>query len=141
MSKGSVIAYSSADSSHPGEHERAKKHTPAGQRTQNQADNGGQMDQNQPGQHHEVMFGGTPPRPLRWVVGAVGVKGSIDCLDHKGAYLQLATQSLFCERETLGCVPERAQWDGARPAAGLSSAAYRLHDGAPRIDRSSRAQV
>src|ERR1700757_5230784 len=64
MSKGSVIAYSSADSSHPGEYERAKKHTPAGQRKQNQADNGGQMDQNEPRQYHEVMFGGAPPRPL-----------------------------------------------------------------------------
>ena len=92
MSKGSVIAYSSADSSHPGEYERAKKHTPAGQRKQNQTDNGGQMDQNEPGQHHEVMFGGAPPRPLRCVDGAVGVKGLMDGLDHKGAYLQLATQ-------------------------------------------------
>jgi hypothetical protein len=51
MSKGSVIANSSADSSHPGEYDRAKKHTPAGQRKQNQADNGGRMDQNEPGQH------------------------------------------------------------------------------------------
>jgi hypothetical protein len=91
MSKGSVIAYSSADSSYPGEYERAQKHTPAGQRKQNQADKGGQMDQNEPGQHHEVMFGGAPPRPLRWVDGAVGVKGLMDGLDHKGAYLELAT--------------------------------------------------
>ena len=141
MSKGSVIAYRSADSAHPGEHERAQKRTPAGQRKHNQADNRGQMDQNEPGQHHEVMFGGAPPRPLRWVDGAVEVKGSIYCLDHKGAYLKLATQSLFCETETLSCAPERAKSDGVRLGAGLSSAAYRLHDGAPRIHRSSSAQV
>jgi hypothetical protein len=141
MGKGSVIAYSSADSAHPGERERAKKHTPAGQRRQNKAYNGGQMDQNEPGQHHEVMFGGAPPRPLRCVDGGIGINGSMDCLDHQGTYLRLATQSLFCATETLGCVPERAEWDGARPGAGLSSAAYRLHDEAPRIDRSSHAQV
>jgi len=32
----------------------------------------------------------------------------MDCLDHKGTYLQLATQSLFCETEGLGCVLDRA---------------------------------
>jgi len=92
MSKGSMIAYSSADSAHPGEHEGAKKYTPAGQRKQNQADNRGQMDQNAPGQHHEVMFGGAPPRPLRCVDGAVGVKGLMDGLDHKSLILRLANQ-------------------------------------------------
>src|SRR6516162_8698436 len=99
MSKGSVIAYRSADSAHPGEHERAQKRTPAGQRKQNQADNRRQMDQNEPGQHHEVMFGGAPPRPLRWVDGAIAVKGSMDCLDHKSTNPSWLASHCFARRK------------------------------------------
>jgi hypothetical protein len=87
MSKCSVIAYGSADSADPGEGERAKKHSPAGQWKQNQADYGSQMDENEPRKHHEVMPGGAPPRPLRSVDRQLVVNGLLDRLDHKAAYL------------------------------------------------------
>ena len=87
MGKCSVIAYRRADSADPGERERAEKHRPAGQGKQHQPDHRGQMDENEPGQHHDVISGGAPPRPLRSVDRRLVTNGLLDRLDRQAAHL------------------------------------------------------